>query len=591
MTRNDGTEQPARPSGDDRYGSEARIRFPDAPRLELDQALVGVTDLISRVQRSQGRLRALLRANALVTGNLSLPDLLTGVAGAARDLAKADHAVVGIRGPGGRLDQLVHVGSDVSRLGRVDELSLEMFDEHPDSLRVDDLAARRASPGDRAKPAPEGSFLGVPIRVRDEVFGGVFLLSLEAMSFTEEDEELVVALAATAAVAVEHARLFAKSELQRTWLEAAVEVTQLLLTRSDDSLDLVLRHASDAAAADAAVLVIKRPGREWTVEAVTGMSGALLRGSTVGERPAGSGRSAGDERPAGDARSFLSGTPLLFDDVRDEDTLCGAAPKGLGPAMAVPLIGADGKAFGSLCVARKIRRAKYSDDDLTQLNGFANLVGVAMELDRAFDDREKTRTAEDHARIAADLHDHVIQDLFATGMQLQSAAGLLPPGDAQHAVLLAVDTLDETIRTIRSTIFQLRAPRDRPAALHHALLRAVESQHATLGFAPTIKLAGDLSAIDDPDLVHDVVAVVTEALSNTGRHAHAKHVTIEVTMNGSELSVSVCDDGEGMGSRQPVSGLVSLRRRAEARRGLFTIQSNRDGGTRLTWTAQFDRTP
>ena len=525
----------------DQGGAEpfTNIRFPDESRSELDAALLRVTALITGVQRSQERLRALIRANALVAGTLTLADLLSSVAEAARDLAHADHA------------------------------SLDVFGTDPSQ----DLAAGSLPEG----LGRDGSFLDVPIRVGDRILGNLVLSAAEPGAFQPEDEELVVALAATAAVAIEHARLYAKSELQRTWLEAAVEVTRHLLTRTDDSLDMVLRHASEAADADAAALVILRPGRGWIVEAVSGPAGSLSRGASVQL----------DATAAG--RAILAGKPILLDDIRAEGTLREAARRGLGPAMAVPLVSIDGTTFGSVSIARRAAREKYTHDDLAQVNAFANLVGVALELDRAFRDRELKSTADDHARIAADLHDHVIQDLFATGMHLESVATLLPRGAAHHAVLTAVDTLDHTIRTIRSSIFHLRIPADSPASLHHILLGIVESQHAALGFSPTITLSGEVKSVEDHLLVGDVAAVAMEALSNVARHAHASAATVEVVTSDGEITVTVSDDGLGMGERSPTSGLVSLRARAEARHGTFVVEALSAGGTRVIWTAPYDR--
>jgi GAF domain-containing protein len=207
--------------GEDR--AEPLADYSAAPRLELDQLLTQLIDHAQDVVAARDRLRGLLRANRLIIGDLALPVVLRRIAEGARDLVQARYAALGVLGPDGGLEQFIHVGVDeetVARIGHLPEgkgLLGALIDE-PHPIRLANLADDPRSVGFPEGHPPMNSFLGVPIRIRDEVYGNLYLTEREGGPFTAEDEELVAALAATAASAIDNARLYAEAGRRQRWL-------------------------------------------------------------------------------------------------------------------------------------------------------------------------------------------------------------------------------------------------------------------------------------------------------------------------------------------------------------------------------------
>jgi signal transduction histidine kinase len=216
---------------------------------------------------------------------------------------------------------------------------------------------------------------------------------------------------------------------------------------------------------------------------------------------------------------------------------------------------------------------------------FAGHAAVAMELAEARVDQVLLAQAEDHDRIAGDLHDHVIQELFALGMQLQSQAARGDPATAER-VNGYVGTLDEVIRNIRTSIFGLQQPRQAPAALQARVMEIIEEHAPQLGFTASVSFTLPPGPGPDESLAHDILAVTREALSNCARHARATAVTIALALQDGLITLDVTDNGRGLGTPARSSGLASMRRRAERNGGTLQITAPASGGTRLTWTAR-----
>ncbi len=432
------------------------LGFPDAPRLELDQLLVQLVDRAGDVLAAQGRLRGLLRANALVAGDLSLPVVLRQIVGAARDLLGARYAALGVLGRDGELEQFVHAGMDDDLVAQIGDLPrgrgvLGLLTSEPVPIRLARLRAHPAAAGFPPGHPPMGSFLGVPVRIGEEVFGNLYLTERTAGGeFTADDEELAIALAAAAGAAVANARRFTESEQRRRWLDASAQLTPLLLAEDREQPHaLVTAHAAAAADADFAVLAV--PGDPGQV-IVAGAVGPLAAGLMNRTAPL-AGSLAG--------QAISSGKPGLVTGERLE-TATAALGAGIGPLIAVPLAAGE-QILGALLLGRTAARPGYTEADLGMAASFAGHAAVAMELARARADQVLLAQAEDHDRIAGDLHDHVIQELFALGMKLQGQAARSDPAAAER-VNGYVDTLDEVIRNIRTSIFGLQQPRQAPPA-------------------------------------------------------------------------------------------------------------------------------
>jgi signal transduction histidine kinase len=556
-----------------------RLSFPDVPRLELDQLLVQLVDRADDVLASQGRLRGLLRANALVAGELSLPVVLRQIVGAARDLLGARYAALGVLGRDGKLEEFVHAGPDDELVASIGALPrgegiLGLLISDPVPIRIADLAAHSVSMGFPPGHPPMTAFVGVPIRIGQEVFGNLYLTERSGGGeFTAEDEELAIALAAAAGAAIANARRFTESEQRRRWLTASSELTPVLLSGdADKAHTLIAEHAAAAAEADFAVVAVPH-GPDQVI--VTGASGALAMGLLDRTAPV-------IASLAGQA--ILTGKGSL---VTGEQCEAAAAALGadLGPLIVVPLTAGE-QVRGALILGRRRASPGLTETHLLMAFSFASHAAVAMELALARANQLVMARAADHDRIASDLHDHVIQELFALGMKLQSQASRSDPATAQR-VNGYVDTLDRIIIKIRSSIFGLQQPAPGPSGLRARLRDLIAEHGPQLGFTADIQFTGLLEPSPDAVLANDILAVTREALSNCARHAHASTISISVESGDDGLiTLDIADNGRGFGTPARSSGLANMRHRAERNGGTFQVSTPASGGTQLIWTAR-----
>jgi signal transduction histidine kinase len=556
------------------------LGFPDAPRLELDELLVQLVDRAGDVLAAQGRLRGLLRANALVAGELSLPVVLRQIVGAARDLLGARYAALGVIGHDGELEQFVHAGMDDDDLvAAIGELPrgrgvLGLLISQPAPIRLASLGDHPAAAGFPPGHPPMGSFVGVPVRIGEEVFGNLYLTERVAGGeFTADDEQLAIALAAAAGAAIANARRYAESEQRRRWLDASAQLTPLLLAgHREQPHALIAGHAAAAADADFAVLAVR--GDDPGEVIVTGAAGPLAAGLAGRTAPV-------DGSLAGQV--ICGGKPGLVTGDRLQ-TAAAALGAGIGPLIAVPLAAGE-RVLGALLLGRTAARPGFTESDLGMAASFAAHAAVAMELAEARADQMLLARAEDHERIAGDLHDHVIQELFALGMKLQGHAARSDPAAAAR-VNGYIDTLDEVIKKIRASIFGLQQPRQPTASLQARVMEIIDDHAPQLGFTAGVSFSVPPGPDLDEALAHDILAVTREALSNCARHAHATAVTVALTLQDGLVTLDITDNGRGLGAPARSSGLASMRRRAENNGGTLNITAPPGGGTRLTWTAR-----
>lgn len=560
--------------------SGASLRFPDVPKLELDDLIDQLVDRARGVQRAQGRLRALLRAIETVTGDLSLEVVLRNVVESACELSGARYGALGVIAHDGGLEQFIHVGMDenvVEQIGHLPQgkglLGALITDPRPIRLRHMDDDER--STGFPPHHPPMDSFLGVPIHVRDEVFGNLYLTDSEKGEFTAEDEELVVALALAAGTAISNARLYQESRLQQRWLSASVEIgSQLLAAAGEDPLRMIARRAIDIADADVVTVGLLTPdGEALVIEVAYGTNAQDLVGRRFRLSDTLAGRAVDERRGlvlhAGDDPGRSSHAASILD---------------AGPLMVLPLQGVE-TVRGVLSLVRARGRRPFSTSDLAMAAGFASHASVALELADSRAAEQKVVLLEDRERIARDLHDHVIQELFAIGLSLESAAALLgPEAPAGQRIQQRVEDIDRTIRRIRTSIFALRGPLDLVTdGLRQRILEVANDLTPALGFPPHVSFSGLIDIGVPGDLADDVIATVREALTNVAKHAHAASVTVDVTAAPAEIAVTVVDDGIGLGEVTRTSGTGNLRARAEERQGTFEIGPGATRGTIVKW--------
>ncbi|MEO7017253.1 MAG: GAF domain-containing sensor histidine kinase [Leifsonia sp.] len=554
------------------------ITFPDAPRGELDRALLDLVERAREVMQTQGRLRALVRANQAVVSHLDLPTVLRTIVDAAVELVGARYGALGVIDEHGGLEQFIHVGmtsTDVESIGHLPEghglLGALIDDPRPIRLdRIDDDPRSVGFP--RGHPAMD-SFLGVPIRVRDSVYGNLYLTNHAVGRFTQEDEQLAKALAATAGFAIDNARLFAETQARQAWSAASAEVTSALLSGdAGDALVELVEHVEQLANSDAVlVLTAERDARDVTVLLARGAHGAefdgsvhaldsaLLRGAIESSQP--------QRVELFDGDSFRTGS---WDP---------------GPALIVPLQTAD--EVGSVLVAmRGVGENPFSVFELERVADIAGQAGLAMELANARADRQRMLLLEDRTRIARDLHDHVIQQLFAAGLELQGIEAELGAGRLAARIDSTVGSLDEAIAQIRTIIFALSHRGGPGTGLRHRLIELADRVSGGLAHPATFVFSGPVDLAVSNDVADDAVAFIGEALTNVARHARATNTSVAVTAVADLLTVVVEDDGVGIGTTTRRSGLRNITERAESHGGTLSIESG-GTGTRLTWTVPF----
>ena len=256
----------------------------------------------------------------------------------------------------------------------------------------------------------------------------------------------------------------------------------------------------------------------------------------------------------------------------------------LGPAVAVPMLTAGG-VRGVLVLARASGAPGFTTDETSPLLGFSGQAALAMELAERRRDAEHITLLEDRDRIARDLHDLAIQRLFATGMTLQSAERFVQHTEASERLLRAVDDLDATIKIIRSTIFGLRSHEvaGTPQSLRARTVKTVEQAVPALGVTPALRMEGLVDTEVSQEIADHVIAVLGEALSNIARHAQASAADVHLSV-GSEVTLTVQDNGRGIPKGGRRSGLRNLAERAQNLGGKLILDRPAAGGTRLVWT-------
>ncbi len=560
---------------------ESQDPRPLLPHLRLDVLLVELPHRLQTVLDTRDRTHALLEAVVAVGSQLELEVVLRQIVEAAVELVSARYGALAVIGEGGRLTEFVPVGLDEAEIARIHHWPegrglLGKLITDPQPLRLRDISADPASSGFPEGHPPMRSFLGVPVRIRDEVYGNLYLTEKQGGDFDEEDEALARALAAAAGVAIENARLYAEARRQQQWLRATGEVTQRLLSGAQpgEVLELVTQHALEMSGADLVVLAL--PTRD--------------RSSLVIEHACGDGAAAalGLVLPAGGSASGMvmaSGKPLPMDDFGSDERVARVAREHmpLGPAVLVPL-GPAGDVRGALTAGRRQGSLPLSADAVEMLITFAAQAGLGLELAEHRSDAQRLALFEDRDRIARDLHDLVIQRLFATGMSLQGTVALLGDPEAAHRVEKSIDALDETIRDIRSAIFSLQSRGEaRPVPLRARVLGVVEEMTESLGFAPALRMAGPLDSQVSAGIADQLLAAVREALANVAKHAQASRVDVAVEA-GRDLTLTVRDNGVGLPAKATRrSGLGNLADRASELGGTLHAAAAEGGGTGLEW--------
>ena len=558
------------------------------PNLQLDELLAELQGRLQAVLATRDRMRGLLEAVVAIGSGLDLESTLRRIVEAAVGLVDASYGALGAIGEDKRLAEFIPVGLSQEEIGRIHHWPegrglLGLLIDDPRPLRLANIGDHPASSGFPAGHPSMRSFLGVPVRVRDEVFGNLYLTNKRGGGeFTEDDEVVLVALGAAAGVAVENARLYEAARRQQRWIQASAVVTTRLLSGSAPAAVLadITRLALELSGADLAVLALPdEEGRRLTITYAEGEGADAARGLVL---PAGQSLSG---------RVLASGEPVTSADFAADERAAVAARGAMsqiGPAIVFPL-GAPGNVRGVLTVGRLHGAAPFPPAQVDVVASFAAQAGVALELAASQAEAKRLSLYEDRDRIAHDLHDLVIQRLYATGMSLEGTMPMITRPEVASRITNAVDAMDMTIKDIRATIFALQArdTADR-SDLRGDIVRLVEETTPPLGFAPSLRLGAGLGGDIPPEVAEQALAALREALSNAARHAAATRVDVTVDLGADRmLTVQVTDNGTGIPANGRRSGLRNLARRADKLGGELLLGPADPGasppGTRLEW--------
>ncbi|KRF36822.1 GAF domain-containing sensor histidine kinase [Nocardioides sp. Soil805] len=507
-----------------------------------------------------GPAQALLDAVTAIASDLDLSSVLTRIVTAATELTGAQYGALGVLGSDGRLVEFLTTGLDEETRALIGDLPqgdgiLGVIIEEPSGLRLVDLSAHPRSVGFPPNHPPMTTFLGMPVRIRGTVFGNLYLTEKrDGEQFSEEDEQLVEALARTAGLVIDNARTYGLSERRRRWLEATAEISAELQppVHQGRALLSIVNTARAVAGARATVLLAPDSTDDDTVSADV-PDHALVR--------------ALSDRVRSGPPLDITAPPVLVH-LDHLDAVVIPVQAHLAPVIALAAI-----------FDRTSPLHEASEREM--LATFADQVALALDRGQAVAEREQLALISDRERIARDLHDVVIQRLFATGLQLQGVSAMTASPEVAQRLDETVSALDDTIKAIRGTIFELQE-RQSPS-LRSEVRRLVREYVPVLGYHPVVRTTGPVDTAVPDEVAAQVLPVLREAISNVARHAVADRAEVDVQVSADELVLIVADDGTGLPEELVESGLRNARRRAEDLGGTLELVPSSTRGTTLVW--------
>jgi len=547
-------------------------------QLRLRELLAEVQDRIAKIVEGRDRLDGLVEAMLVVTSGLELDATLRSIVDTAIQLVDARYGALGVRGHGHDLVEFVHQGIDDDTRALIGHLPqgrgvLGVLIDDPQLIRLDKIQQHPASVGFPPNHPPMRTFLGVPVKIRDEVFGNLYLTEkANGQPFSEDDEVLVQALAAAAGIAIANARLYAQSRARQAWIEAARDIATEMLSGAEPAtvFALVAEKAlklADATATMVAVPVEADPPASDTTElVVTETSGALsisaedvltVPGTLINE-------------------VFLDCTPRRLDNL---DLAIGGLTDP-GPALLLPLRVAD-TAAGVLVVLRRAGLPPFTDEQLDMMAAFADQAALAWQLARSERRMRELDVLTDRDRIARELHDHVIQRLFALGLAIQATVPLAKSPEVKRRLSEQVDDLQEVIQDIRTAIFGLHTTSSGATRLRQRLEEAIAECSGT-DLRTMVQFIGPVSVVD-ATLADHAEAFVRSAVGDAARQPDVSRLSVVVEA-GDELSIKVAADGQGVPDEATVNNLAEMRRITKEIGGSLTVETSPDSETTLRWS-------
>jgi signal transduction histidine kinase len=540
-------------------------------------------DHVDELLAGHDQMERLLRVIIDISSDLSLDATLQRIAMAAKDVTGAHYGALAVRAPDSTLLSFVHAGMPDNAVELIGHLPvgkglLGVPIEEKAPLRLDDLTTHPAAGGFPEHHPAMKPFVGVPITIRGVAFGTLYVADdTPGRTFSEADEIAVMALASAAATAIDNAQLFERVQMSARWTEASREITAALLGGGQPAvppMQLIAERARELSDAEQAIVLVPTddvPDDEIDTLIVDTAVGAHAE-DVVGQRVPVDGSTSGEV--------FRSGVPLITDSFRRP--IQAFTDVGQRPAIVVPLCAND-SALGVIVVARSESAPAFDESYLDLVSDFARHAAVAMTLSNARERQHELTVLGDRDRIAHDLHDHVIQRLFAAGMDLQGTIARARSPEVAERLSRTVDDLQATINDIRNTIFKLQVHNKPGSTFRGRVEQLVTDLTGNGDLTVDLRMSGPVSVVND-DLARQAEAVITEAVSNCVRHAAASRLTVRVTA-ADLLTVEVVDNGRGIpADNKRSSGLTNMRQRAEQLGGTCEFGTPPGGGTRMRWS-------
>ncbi|RST17866.1 GAF domain-containing protein [Streptomyces sp. WAC05374] len=539
------------------------------------------------------RVPRLLEAMRSIGTGLELRSTLDRICETAAEVAGARYAAIGVVDEEGEgLAEFVTYGTSdeaARRIGRRPDGHAGLLGaliHDPEALRLTDLTADPRAAGFPPGHPPMRTFLGVPVRVRGEVFGNLYLTDKRGgAAFTEDDLHLVRVLATEAGIAIGNARLYEAARRRERWIDGSVAVTTALLSGqdADEALSVVAEQARGLADASAGAVLLPASDGSGGLEVVAVRADDPASALGVVVPP---------ENPV--AERLLAGEAVFMADTATDPRMITRLARLYGPSMMLPLR-SGGRVLGALAVLRAPGARPFTGAERSLASRFASQAALALMMAEAQRDRERLAVYEDRDRIARDLHDLVIERLFATGVMLEDARRGSPEPAVRAGVERAVAELDVTVQEIRTAVFALQqSPAEAPSGLRIRVLREINTAAVPLGFTPSHRFTGPVDTAVGELTGKNLVAALREALSNAFRHARAHRIEVAVDATvrmpgGAEgVRLTVADDGVGLPEGGRRSGLRNLARRAESLGGASWCGpgiGEDGGGTTVVWEA------
>jgi len=559
--------------------NDDKSAFAKLGRRELVQEM---HDQLDELLAARDQTEKLLHVILGITSDLDLNPTLDRIVTAAIELTGARYGALAVRKPDGVMVSFLHQGIDAETMQRIGPLPvgkglLGVPLENTTALRLEDLTTHPAAAGFPAHHPPMRAFLGVPITIRGVVFGSLYVTHEQpGRTFSESDEVAARVLASAAGVAIDNAQLFERVRTSATWTQASREITTALLSGPStptNPLHLIAERVQELTGAEQTIVLVPDSDRQpdepetLTVTAAVG----LHANEVIGQRV-----------PVGDSTSggvFRSGIPVITESF--QHPIQAFTDVGQRPAIIMPMRAEDA-VVGVIAVARNKTDPPFDPSYLELVNDFATHAAIALTLAAARSRERELTVLADRERIAHDLHDHVIQRLFAAGLDLQGSIARCRSPELGDRLMRTVDDLQATIETIRSTIFDLQSPLTTGDDFRACLQKLVADLTDDRDIATSMRLSGPLGAVTG-QLSEHARAVAAEAISNAVRHSGAKHLSVTVTV-GDEFCLEVTDDGHGIpADNERSSGLANMNRRAELLGGTCEITSVPERGTTIQW--------